>query len=306
MSSPQKKLGNSSGTAARPAPQPFVPPANASGSLALDVADYLASEISRGVYPVDRKLPSQRDLCNLCNVSDTTVKAALADLVRRDLIEPRDRVGYFVRFRVADTYLEMETRPPTAYHGPDLRWSSPSGPIRDSAAAARPFAARTVQELPIHGTLAPAHTAIASIDVRGEHPAPDIVAILRMTPDPQAPIIARHRLITDRHGTPVELRSSYMPADLVERTALASPAILDGLWPQLIGNHTGRNPQGTRAYVQARMAHDSEAQWLGINAHAMVIIRDLILYPTPDLTGPALDLTRSVLPAETTRIVYPN
>jgi DNA-binding GntR family transcriptional regulator len=311
-----------------PEPRPFAHPPSNRGGLYIAVADYLTTEINRGVYPPGSRLPSTIKLMDMCDVSDSTARGALKELEARGWAESRDRSGFYVR--IQETYTDHDgqahisgvntgtaqsTRiarahtPPTPQRLPAAAGSAPIqglGPLQGLSPlhADRPAqAARPMQDVPMQSVLSPARATISSVQARAEMPAPDISSAMRLE-DPNEPVIARHRILTDANGNPVELRSSYLPAALATGTDLTTSAPLEGAWLAIIAQCTGRTPASTRAYNYARPAEPSEAHALAIPGDTWVLVRDTTSYENPALDGPALDLTRSVWPADTTRIVF--
>ncbi len=65
--------------------------------LYLQIAQTLADQITQGLQPPGLPLPSEHQLTSLFGVSRVTVRAALAELSRRGMIERRHGAGSFVR-----------------------------------------------------------------------------------------------------------------------------------------------------------------------------------------------------------------
>ena len=66
----------------------------------------LRRDIVAGVYPYGSKLPSKRNIAFEKGVSTVTVEHAYALLADEGYIEPRERSGYFVVFRVDDSFAD--------------------------------------------------------------------------------------------------------------------------------------------------------------------------------------------------------
>ena len=64
--------------------------------LYVQVEDVLAARISSGALPVGTQLPSEEDLIREFNVSRTTIRATIQNLVREGLVEIRRGKGTFV------------------------------------------------------------------------------------------------------------------------------------------------------------------------------------------------------------------
>ena len=65
-------------------------------SLYRQVAQQIADEITAGTYPVDTKIPSERDLAEQYGLSRMTIRAAVDALVRQGLVARRNRSGTYV------------------------------------------------------------------------------------------------------------------------------------------------------------------------------------------------------------------
>lgn len=82
------------------------------GLLYERVASNLEGAISKGVYPIDSRLPSIRKTSEREQVSIATVIEAFARLEERGLIEARPKSGYFVRGQAAADGVPGVSRPP--------------------------------------------------------------------------------------------------------------------------------------------------------------------------------------------------
>lgn len=65
-------------------------------SLYQQVAQQIADEIRSGKYPVNTKIPSERDLAEQFDISRMTIRAAVDVLVRQGLVVRRNRSGTYV------------------------------------------------------------------------------------------------------------------------------------------------------------------------------------------------------------------
>jgi GntR family transcriptional repressor for pyruvate dehydrogenase complex len=77
------------------------------------VADSLRGEIARGIFAVGDKLPSERNLAKMLNVSRTVLRDALAALELDGTIEIRPRMGIVVTRVQASTGGSVESEPGT-------------------------------------------------------------------------------------------------------------------------------------------------------------------------------------------------
>lgn len=267
--------------------------------LYLELARWLEAELQRGVFPVGTKVPSIRETSKQAQVAESTVTNAYQELVKKGFLQVRDRSGYIVvKLPVYDP-VGTESDPGT--HSPGNPHATQPAPVSTSGHQVIP--ARPVQALPAQGPLNPAQTRVASLMVQTVLPPPEIANAMNL-PDPNQPVILRRRVITTDDGIPVEVRTSFLPASIAAGTPLAGHDIIPGRWETLIYDHTGRTPGSCRTTTTARAAHAWEADALKIPIGAIVLARDIMLYATRDLTGPALDLTRSTYPADSTRAIH--
>ncbi len=65
-------------------------------SLYRQVAQQIADEIKSGKYPVNTKIPSERDLAEQFDISRMTIRAAVDTLVHQGLVVRRNRSGTYV------------------------------------------------------------------------------------------------------------------------------------------------------------------------------------------------------------------
>ncbi len=77
---------------------------NSSVAAYLQLYRQLRADIVGGMYPYGAKLPSKRMLCEETGVSVVTAEHAYALLCDEGYIEPRERSGYFVIFRMDDGF----------------------------------------------------------------------------------------------------------------------------------------------------------------------------------------------------------
>jgi DNA-binding transcriptional MocR family regulator len=63
------------------------------------VAKSLESSITEGVFKVGDRLPSIRQICQKYDVNASTAVRAYVELEQQDLVEPRERSGYFVKHK---------------------------------------------------------------------------------------------------------------------------------------------------------------------------------------------------------------
>ncbi len=118
--------------------------------------------------------------------------------------------------------------------------------------------------------------------------------------DPSRQVIVRRRLAAAPDNTPVQLRVSYIPAELAEGTPIAqSPAIPDA-WPAALTTYLGKQVRLASSQVTARHPNPEEAAALALPSDAAVLVREDIY---EDRRGSPVDFTRTVWPGDTTRLV---
>jgi DNA-binding GntR family transcriptional regulator len=188
-------------------------------------------------------------------------------------------------------------------HDPGTAEEPPARP-----APAAPIPQRPMQTIHAQSNLPPSRTRVAHVVTDVWTPTPDIAAALRQE-DYSAPVVVRYRVVVDAiTGHPLEIRTSYTPAAIAAGTPIAQAIELPGPWESIIHEATGHTPATATATTTARPPSQSEAQTLAIPEHGgIVLVRDTALYATRDTSGPALSLTRSVWPADATRVTlaYP-
>lgn len=69
---------------------------NVAHTLYRKVAQQIADEIKSGKYPVNTRIPSERDLAKQFDISRMTIRAAVDTLVRQGLVVRRNRSGTYV------------------------------------------------------------------------------------------------------------------------------------------------------------------------------------------------------------------
>lgn len=82
----------------------------------LQLYKQLRDDIVRGIYPSGSKLPSKRTIAEEVGVSTVTIEHAYALLSDEGYIEPRERSGYFVIFRLDDGFAASAKEERRALH----------------------------------------------------------------------------------------------------------------------------------------------------------------------------------------------
>ncbi|WP_433475007.1 GntR family transcriptional regulator [Spirillospora sp. CA-142024] len=245
------------------------------------IRDQLIGEIESGRYPSGALLPSVRELTAKMAISTTTARKALAEVVAAGYARPEGTRGHVSTGSRAQHTAE-DARQPTE----DAAGDRPAGLIiRPSVTIAS-------------DGFAGSETDRTTIDVRSE-PAPAEVAIALDLNDATSPVVVRRRLTTDEHGTPVELRASYLDHDFAQGTALAEPEPITGSWVDALASADGKSLGAAQRHVSARHPTDTESAMLGLRPTACVLVRT---ETTQDQSGRPIDHTVTVWPAESTRL----
>lgn len=246
------------------------------------IRDQLMGEIESGRYPSGALLPSVRELTAQMAISTTTARKALAEVVA---------AGY-ARSEGTRGHVSAGPRAESAAQDADQSSEGHAGESSGGELVVRPSV--TVTSAGSSGS----EGEHAALDVRSE-PAPAETAVALALDEPTAPVVVRRRLITDDHGTPVELRTSYLEPGFAQGTALAEPEPVSGSWGDALTTEYGEPLGETQRQVTARHPTDSESAMLGLRPTACVLVRT---ETTRDRTGRAIDHTITVWPAENTRL----
>lgn len=195
----------------------------------LQIAQHLRELIVRGDLPPGAEVPSERQLALDWNVARPTATRALEALRREGMVESRVGAGTYV------SEVKAYRRAAHRYHR---------------------FRARGAQ-----------YTAGESVKITDAKitVAPDYVADgLRLTSG--ANVMMRRRIITAEQGAPVEIATSWWPAELADvapRLLLAET--LGGIGSvRYVESVTGRIALYARDRIAARLATDRETQDLGL------------------------------------------
>jgi DNA-binding GntR family transcriptional regulator len=250
------------------------------------IRDEIANEINAGVYPAGALLPSIREIMQRWQVSTTTARRVLDELAN---------AGYA---RKEGTRGHISTGGPSTGQPPPGLTAARQAPSSRIAVEGR-LTIRPTHTIPANGSILPdAHTHIAALDVRAEPAPPDAVLALRL-PDPTQPVIVRRRLMAATDGTPVQLRTSYIPAQLVGNTPLAQPEPILEPWITALAQHLGGNPALVASHITARHPTHDEAPALALPPDAVVLVREDLHH---DEHRALIDYTRTVWPGDTTRL----
>lgn len=144
--------------------------------LYVQLKETLVNEIASGRYPVNERLPSERELSDQYQVSRMTARQALLDLAREGLVYTRVGKGTFV----AEPKIDQQLRTVTGF-SQDMR-------ERGNQPSSRVLEARVI----------PA--------------TPEVAAALRLVPGADVVLISRVRL---SDGSPLALENAHLPLELV-------------------------------------------------------------------------------------------
>jgi GntR family transcriptional regulator len=262
------------------------PPATATRMYA-SIRDQLASEINAGVYPPGALLPSIREIMERWDVSTTTARRVLDELAASGYARKEGTRGH-----ISTGGGQVQQALPAADTGHSRKAPPPVGvPGR--------LTIRTAHTIPADGSISPDAAGVPTLDVRTERPPADAALALRV-PDPMQPVIVRRRLLSTADGTPVELRVSYLPADLAEGTPIALNQAISEAWPVALTTYLGRQIRLASSHVTARHPNQEEAAALALASDAAVLIREDI---HEDHHGILVDYTRTIWPGDSTWLI---
>jgi DNA-binding GntR family transcriptional regulator len=238
----------------------------------LRVLDDLRARIRSGALEPGARVPSRNAIITNYGVGETAAKHALAVLLAEGLIETRPGSGCYVRRAPAARFLEHD-RP--AFPG------SPFG-------VAEPGAARLVPR-----RLSWEH------QTEQVQPPAEIRARLKLAAGAQV-VMTRYLLSAD--SEPVQLATSYEPADLTAGTAVALPeqGPLAGRGVIERMRAIGLGVDTVTEEVSFRSASRAEASALAMQAGAPVLVIDRV----HQAEGRAVECTEIVVPGDRYKLRY--
>jgi GntR family transcriptional regulator len=263
-------------------PQPTVAP-----RMYASIRDQLASEITSGAYPAGALLPSIREVMQRWDVSTTTARRVLDELAASGFARKEGTRGHI------------------STGGPQAQQASPVAEREQPRKAPPPagvpgrLTIRSAHTIPAGGSATPDAAGTPALDVRAERPPADVALALRAT-DPSRPVIVRRRLLSAADGTPVELRVSYLPTEVVEATPIAQARAIPEAWPVALATYLGRQVHLASSRVTARHPSQEEAAALALASDAAVLVREDI---HEDHDGTPVDYTRTIWPGDSTRLI---
>jgi GntR family transcriptional regulator len=232
------------------------------------VADLLREAIERGDYEPGQPLPSQPELARQYGLNQTTINRAIAVLRNAGLVRVEQGRGAFVQ--------EL----PTVRRIRRI----PQGPNRDSTFAAE------VERLGLTPKTDLVETRL------GTAPS-EVTERLGIGDGDQVLIRRRHMYAATR---PVQLATSYIPADIVGDPAIADP---DTNPTRLYERLAARGHQAARVVeeVEVRRPTRDEAHFLEIPEGQPVIV---VYRTTHERSGRAIDAAVNVLTGYQWRLIY--
>ncbi|HVB43535.1 MAG TPA: GntR family transcriptional regulator [Streptosporangiaceae bacterium] len=246
----------------------------------LRVLEDLRSKIRSGQLEPGARVPSRNAIITNYGVGETAAKHALAVLVAEGLIEPRPGSGCYVRKVPAACYLEHD-RP--QFPGSPFGVAGSGTADGDGAAAHPPPARKLAWE---HQT--------------EQVPAPPQVATRLGLARGATAVRTRYLLIAD--GEPVQLATSYEPAQLTAGTPVALPeqGPLAGRGVVERMHSIGVDIDQVTEEVAVRQADRAEAGLLAMPAGAVVLVIERVHY-----TGStAVETAEVVVPADRFKLRY--
>jgi GntR family transcriptional regulator len=168
----------------------------------LRVLEDLREQIRGGVLPPGARVPSRNGIIARYGVGETAAKHALQVLATEGLIEARAGSGSYVRRVPAASYL---THDRLHFPGSPFGFEAPQRAAGDSAADGEAHSPRLSWEHQSERVLAPPH----------------IARLLRQGPGDV--LVTRTRYLLSADGTPVQMATSYEPADLTAQTPVTLP-----------------------------------------------------------------------------------
>jgi GntR family transcriptional regulator len=236
------------------------------------IADDLLLQIDQGTLRPGDRLPSEPELCETYGASRNTVRLAIASLMNRGLVVPRQGLG---------TFVAEEIIPYTVLLSAEQDWQSGKGQSAGYVHAVK-LAGRNPQTL--------------RFVVEVQEATGDVAE--RLDIPPGDPVVVRHaeRLID---GQPWSMLSSYYPMDIARETPLERAGSIRQGVIRLLAD-LGHVQAGYRDEVTARMPDPAEDGFFRLPAGVPLIIVDRTAY---DAWRP-IRFTRHVYPADRNRIAY--
>jgi len=262
------------------------PPTTTTTRMYASIRDQLASEITAGVYPAGALLPSIREVMERWEVSTTTARKVLDELAAAGFARKEGTRGH------------ISTGGPKGPQAPPAGERARKAP--PPAAVPGRLTVWPTHTIPVNGSIDPdTDSSPTPLDVRAERPPAAAAVALGIT-EPSRQVITRRRLVAAPDGTPVQFRTSYLPAELADGTPIAQPQAIPETWPAALATYLGKQVHLASSQVTARHPSQEEAAALALPSDAAVLVREDVYQ---DQRGNTVDFTRTVWPGDTTRLV---
>ncbi|MFC0602318.1 GntR family transcriptional regulator [Streptomyces palmae] len=237
------------------------------------LAEHLRQQINRGDYPPGSTLPRIIDLMAVHSLSRQTVREAIGVLADEGLVVTMGKGGTQVRNR-------LRVRIPLSRYSRVLRPGGTKGPW-ESACAQQGLDGR-----------------MKVVDVsRGQ--GPEGVAALLDAPE-DAELLHRCRHATIGPDDVVQIQRAWYLADLADEVGISGEGkVVGGVFAAFAA--AGHPPAKASERVESRMPSPSEAAQLRIGGKVPVIAVERV---TRDREGRALEVLRSVAPADRVQLIY--
>jgi GntR family transcriptional regulator len=236
------------------------------------IADDLLLKIEQGTLRPGDRLPSEPELCETYAASRNTVRLAIAALMNRGLVVPRQGLGTFVADEIIPYTVLL-----SAEQGRQGQAAPGGGYVHAVKLAGRnPETLRFV--------------------VQAEQAADDVAE--RLGIEPGDSVVLRHaeRLID---GRPWSMLSSYYPLDIARGTPLElAGSIRQGVIRLLA--ELGYQQAGYRDEITARMPDATEYNFFQLPGGMPLIVVDRTAY---DVRRP-IRFSRHIYPADRNRLAY--
>jgi GntR family transcriptional regulator len=236
------------------------------------IADDLRLKIEKGELSPGDRLPPEPELCATYGASRNTVRDAIAALLNRGLVVPRQGLG---------TFVAEEIVPYTVLLSAERGWNGEAGQ-----------GGAYVQAVKLAGRNPETHRFVVEV----QEAADDVAEHLGIAPGD--PVVLRHaeRLID---GQPWSMISSFYPMDIARGTPLElAGSIRQGVIRLLA--ELGHQQISYRDEITARMPDLPEYSFFRLPGGIPLIVVDRTAY---DSAGP-IRLTRHIYPADRNRIAY--
>jgi DNA-binding GntR family transcriptional regulator len=235
------------------------------------IADELRAQISSGELPPGAQLPTELDLASQHGVARQTVRQAVAQLVAEGLVVSQRPRGHFVRERTHYRYSpQREFRPPVS-----TEMDRFMGQV----------------------TLEDGRTPSQTIDVGLVQASPEVAQRLGVE---AGEIVVARRRVRSIDGEPFNLNDTFYPLELVQGSAIMSPADVPQGTNQLLAER-GFPQDRALDEIYVRMPTPDETRRLELQPGTPVAMHICTGYTAE---GQPVRCTVNVLPGDRHVIVY--